>query len=150
MLFTGDEKPFNARYEQNGNSEFEILGQGHFWGLKLGCVCSGGGRLSFDDRKCKPDSYSVCADIPRTAARAQPIVNNVQLCARRDTSLTFLTRAKPEEVDGQWVCKDEGNKGYTQLCGDKTQTQYKDLVCIKPGSICPVTYLKFYKAADGT
>ena len=80
----------------------------------------------------------VCKDTTFLEPRYLPIANNVQLCARRDKSLSFLTSARPVNENQKWVCKD---KEYTQLCGDPVVSKESEgrLVCIRAGSRCPVT-----------
>jgi hypothetical protein len=65
-----------------------------------------------------------------------PVVNNKQLCARRDASYDMFNVAKPTEENGQYVC--ESSK---KLCGGDSAIQF--LFCIPSKSACPITGVKY-------
>ena len=64
MRFTGELEKFNTAYGDS-QDQFEIVGQGYFWGLRAGCVCQKGQYLQYDTRRCRAEMRrnGICKDI---------------------------------------------------------------------------------------
>jgi len=92
---------FNDKYGTSAD-QFELVGQGYFWGLRAGCVCQKGKYLQYDTRQCTGEMRmdGVCKDTTKMNPRFLPIANKVKLCARRDNDLSFLKSSRPVKKKG--------------------------------------------------
>ena len=125
--------------------EFEVLGQGYWWGLKKGCVCSSGsGYAEVDNRECEDKMLSIgCYKIPDREFEWLPNVHSKKMCARRETGYNFISMelAKKKE-DGTYVC--ESDNGFTKVCGTESG-ENKFVYCAPEKGLCPVTSIHFNK-----
>lgn len=76
-------------------TRFEVVGRSYLWGLDSGCLCiSTFGHDWVSSGSCDDDDYG-CYDIPNFSSKYYNRVNNMELCARRETALNSRDMPDP-------------------------------------------------------
>ena len=86
-----------------------------------------------------------CKDIPKLPPGQLPVVNGVQLCARRDTMYNYLNTKRPDtttNADGStsYLCNVDK---WTTLCSFEEADSDKYAFCVPTDSMCPVRHVQY-------
>lgn len=104
-----------------GNGNFEIVGQGYWWHLKMGCLCPIGSKFgSTPNEMCNDEKLSTqnnCEDLPYHSTKYVdlPIIRGKKYCAFRDNNYKIMELMRPDK-NNQCNSTSKMNK----LCGSPT------------------------------